>query len=195
MGVPVAHIKTDSVKIPGATPEVIAFVMEFGKKYGYDFEHEATYDRFCLVNDAVYIARHHGEWTAVGAQFQMPYVYKTLFSHEPIGFNDICVAKSVREGTMYLDTGGTGELENMVFIGGTNEFVPVLEGGGDLYRVKDGKKYAVTGTKGFRWITREMAEQREEHYELFVDMSYFESFVTEAVEAIAEYGSFEGFIS
>ena len=55
-GFTVAHIKTDSIKIPDATPEIIQFVMDFGKKYGYTFEHEATYERMCLVNDAVYIA-------------------------------------------------------------------------------------------------------------------------------------------
>src|SRR3954464_856046 len=47
----VIHIKTDSVKIPNATPEIIQFVKEFGAQYGYDFVHEETYDRFCLVND------------------------------------------------------------------------------------------------------------------------------------------------
>lgn len=55
-GFTVAHIKTDSIKIPDATPEIIKFVMDFGKRYGYTFEHEATYDRMCLVNNAVYIA-------------------------------------------------------------------------------------------------------------------------------------------
>jgi hypothetical protein len=55
-GVQVVHIKTDSVKIPNATPEIIEFVTEFGAKYGYEFEHEETYDKFCLVNDAVYVA-------------------------------------------------------------------------------------------------------------------------------------------
>ena len=74
----VAHIKTDSIKIPDATPEIIQFVMDYGKQYGYNFEHEATYDRMCLVNDAVYIAKykdgkHAGEWTATGTQFQVPY--------------------------------------------------------------------------------------------------------------------------
>ena len=41
-----------------ATPEIIQFVMDFGERYGYSFEHEATYDRMCLVNDAVYIAKY-----------------------------------------------------------------------------------------------------------------------------------------
>src|SRR5690606_19124050 len=56
-GFTVSHIKTDSIKIPKATPEIIEKVFEFGKRYGYDFEHEATYDKFCLVNESVYIAK------------------------------------------------------------------------------------------------------------------------------------------
>ena len=103
----VAHIKTDSIKIPDATSEIIQFVMDYGKQYGYNFEHEATYDRMCLVNDAVYIAKykdgkHAGEWTATGTQFQVPYVFKKLFSKEPIEFEDICETKSVTSA-LYLD--------------------------------------------------------------------------------------------
>lgn len=106
-GYTVAHIKTDSIKIPNATPEIIDFVMEYGKKYGYTFEHEATYEKMCLVNDAVYIAKykggkHDGEWTATGTQFQVPYVFKTLFSHEPIEFADLCETKTVTSA-LYLD--------------------------------------------------------------------------------------------
>ena len=121
-GFQVAHIKTDSIKIPDATPEIIKFVMEFGEKYGYTFEHEATYEKMCLVNDAVYIAKysnndicekrygyvpddcikHGGQWTATGTQFQVPYVFKTLFSKEPIEFEDMCETKSVKSA-LYLD--------------------------------------------------------------------------------------------
>ena len=102
-GFTVAHIKTDSIKIPNATPEIIQFVMDFGKKYGYTFEHEATYDRMCLVNDAVYICRYDdGHWDATGAQFQVPYVFKTLFSKELITFDDMCETKSVTTA-LYLD--------------------------------------------------------------------------------------------
>ena len=123
-GFKVAHIKTDSIKIPDATLEIIQFVMDFGKKYGYTFEHEATYDRMCLVNDAVYIAKyasaetceklygyvpgdnkeHPLTWTATGTQFQVPYVFKTLFSKEQIEFEDVCETKSVSKGALYLDT-------------------------------------------------------------------------------------------
>lgn len=122
-GFTVCHIKTDSIKIPNATKEIIDFVMEFGKLYGYTFEHEATYDRMCLVNDAVYIAKyasaescekmygyvpgdnqdHPLQWTATGTQFAVPYVFKTLFSREPIVFEDMCETKSVTKGALYLD--------------------------------------------------------------------------------------------
>lgn len=129
-GFTVAHIKTDSIKIPNATKEIIEFVTDYGKMYGYDFEHEATYDRMCLVNDAVYIAKYHdissceklygveylskdnsrckknkehpSEWTATGTQFQIPYVFKTLFSKEEIVFSDLCETKSVTTA-LYLD--------------------------------------------------------------------------------------------
>ena len=106
-GFTVAHIKTDSIKIPDATPEIIQFVMDYGKMYGYTFEHEATYEKMCLVNNAVYIAKyldgkHAGEWTATGAQFQIPYVFKKLFSKEAIEFSDMCETKAVTSA-LYLD--------------------------------------------------------------------------------------------
>lgn len=113
-GFTVAHIKTDSIKIPNATPEIIQFVMDFGKRYGYNFEHEETYEKMCLVNNAVYIAKYSKPhidkktgkeiwWTATGTQFAVPYVYKTLFSREPIEFEDMCETKAVSKGSLYLD--------------------------------------------------------------------------------------------
>lgn len=107
-GFTVAHIKTDSIKIPDANSDIIRFVMEFGKRYGYTFEHEATYSKMCLVNDAVYIAKykdgkHAGEWTATGKQFAVPYLFKTLFSKEPIVFEDLCETFAVSKGDLYLD--------------------------------------------------------------------------------------------
>ena len=106
-GFTVAHVKTDSIKIPDATPEIIQFVYDYGQLYGYTFEHEATYEKMCLVNDAVYIAKykdgkHAGEWTATGTQFQVPYIFKTLFSKEDIVFEDMCETKSV-SSQLYLD--------------------------------------------------------------------------------------------
>ena len=129
-GFTVIHVKTDSIKIADATPEIIQFVTDYGKLYGYEFEHEATYEKMCIVNDAVYIAKYctveqcetlygseyvhkdqdtlkgckenPGKWTATGTQFQVPYVFKKLFSREPIEFSDICETKSVTSA-LYLD--------------------------------------------------------------------------------------------
>jgi hypothetical protein len=52
----------------------------------------------------VYIARKGDQWTAVGAQFQHPYVFKTLFSGEEITFQTICVSRvALSRAPMYLD--------------------------------------------------------------------------------------------
>lgn len=193
-GFTVAHIKTDSIKIPSPTPEIIDFISEFGKKYGYEFEHEGTYEKFCLINDAVYIAREGDKWTAVGAQFQHPFVFKTLFSNEILTFDDFCETRNVTQGTMYLDMVGTDVVSEMIHVGRTGSFVPVKSGGGTLWRVKDGKQYAVAGTKGYQWVVRDVARAREELGQLDLDMSYFENLKDRALEAISQHGSFDKLI-
>jgi DNA polymerase elongation subunit (family B) len=198
-GFTVAHIKTDSIKIPEATPEIIEFVTEFGKKYGYEFEHEGTYDRFCLINDAVYIARENGKWTAVGAQFQHSYVYKKLFTGEEITFNDLCETKNVTQGSMYMDFNESElrQVSDHIHVGRTGSFVPVKHDGATLLRVKDDKKYAVTGTKGYRWLERDRMIDLgwDQNYEAHVDFSYFDKLVRDAEAAIEYYGSFQRFVS
>lgn len=237
-GFTVAHIKTDSIKIPNATPEIIQFVMDYGKLYGYNFEHEATYERMCLVNDAVYIARYdNGEWTATGAQFQQPYVFKTLFSGEPLEFDDYCETKTVTGGAIYLDMNEdyrwvddaeeelarrnynvahpekpkklnpeykdfsdkslleyVSEGHEYQFVGRAGLFYPVKPGtgGGIMVREKNGKYYAVTGTKGYRWLEAEVV--RTLHKEDDRDPGYYESLVNDAIQAINTYGDFESFV-
>jgi len=193
-GFTVAHIKTDSIKIPDATPEIIEEVILFGEKYGYVFEHEATYDEFCLVNDAVYIARKNEcagppQWTAVGAQFQHPVVYKTLFTKEEVTFDDYCETKSVTQGAMYLDF---QDEQGMSFVGRTGRFVPVREGvgGGVLYRVKEDKKYSVTGTKGHLWLEAELAKNLKPED---IDMAYFQNLINEAINTIDYFGPYATF--
>lgn len=205
-GYTVAHIKTDSIKIPDATPEIIKFVMDYGQMYGYTFEHEATYDRMCLVNDAVYIAKyqdgkHAGEWTATGKQFQVPYVFKKLFSKEPIVFEDTCETMSVTS-SLYLDMNETlpdGE-HDYHFVGKVGSFCPIEPGygGGELLREakdKDGNiKYAAaTGTKGYRWLESETVKVLGKEDD--IDLSYYNKMVDVAVEAISQYGDFEMFVS
>ena len=236
-GFTVAHIKTDSIKIPNATKEIIDFVMDFGKKYGYTFEHEATYDRMCLVNDAVYICKYKdgkkaGKWDATGTQFQIPYVFKTLFSKEPIEFDDMCETKSVTS-SLYLDMNENlpdvteyekeltkleqqfkkeqiseaefntlseqlmrriDEGHDYQFIGKVGNFCPILpgHGGGILVREKDGKYYSATGAKGYRWLESEIVRGTNEEY---IDKSYYNKLVDEAVATIEQYGDFEMFVS
>ena len=205
-GFTVAHIKTDSIKIPDATPEIIQFVMDFGKKYGYTFEHEATYEKMCLVNDAVYIAKykdrkHAGEWTATGKQFAVPYVYKKLFTKESIDFEDMCETMSVSTA-LYLDTNEDLPLgeHNYRFIGKVGSFCPIKSGcgGGELLREgkdKEGNlKYsAATGSKGYRWLEAEMVKNLDKVDD--IDRSYYDKLVDDAVATISAYGDFEWFAS
>lgn len=220
-GFTVAHIKTDSIKIPDADENIIDFVMEFGKKYGYTFEHEATYDRMCLVNDAVYIAKYAskevcdllygyvpekngkkpGKWTATGTQFQVPYVFKKLFSKEEIELKDMCETKSVTSA-LYLDMNEKlpENEHDYRFIGKVGSFCPIKEGcgGGLLLREakdKDGNiKYAsATGAKGYRWLEASMVKTLDKVKD--IDQSYYIAMVDKAIEAINEYGDFEMFVS
>lgn len=205
-GFTVAHIKTDSIKIPNATPEIIQFVMDFGKRYGYTFEHEATYDRMCLVNDAVYIAKykdgkHAGEWTATGKQFQVPYVFKKLFSKENIEFEDMCETMSVST-SLYLDMNESlpdGE-HDYHFIGKVGAFCPIKAGcgGGELLREgtdKDGnqKFSAATGSKGFRWLESETVKTLGKEGD--IDRTYYNAMVDTAIDTISKYGDFRQFQS
>ena len=192
LGLTIVHIKTDSVKIPGATPDDIQKVMDFGKRYGYDFEHEATYAKMCLVNKAVYIAKyafpHEGEWTATGKQFQEPYVFKKLFTKEPIEFEDYIQTKQVKTA-MYLRFPSSGDH----FVGKVSAFVPIKpeRGGGELLRMNsEGEiKDAVVGTKGYRWKEAEMV--RFMHQEQDVDTSYAEMLADEAKQAIEQFVDLE----
>lgn len=201
LGYTVAHIKTDSIKIPDADEKIINFVMDYGKKYGYNFEHEATYDRMCLVNDAVYIARYKdgkkaGQWTAIGTQFQVPYVFKSLFSREEINFEDMCETKSVSTA-LYLDLNeNLDENEhNYHFIGKVGSFCPIKVGcgGGLLCREKDGKYYSATGAKGYRWLEAEMVRVLKK--EDCIDKTYYQTLCDKAVKSIEQYGDFEWFVS
>lgn len=221
-GFQVAHIKTDSIKIPNADKKIIQFVMDYGKEFGYNFEHEATYEKMCLVNDAVYVARYtepseceayYGyvpgdnakvvkktpevrRWTATGTQFQVPYVFKTLFSHEPIDFKDMCETKSVTSA-LYLDM---EDGQPYRFVGRVGLFCPMKVGyGGTLYRQTENKKTGAkgwanaTGTKGWKWLEAE--DVKEKHLEEFIDRGYYRKLVDDARASIANYGDIERFIS
>jgi hypothetical protein len=216
LGYTVAHIKTDSIKIPNADQRIQDFIIKFGKEYGYTFETEANFEKFCLVNDAVYIAKfkdgkHAGEWTATGAQFAVPYVFKKLFSKEPIEFEDMCETKSVStalylkepETTIDLETGKEitlGKSDEPDFVGRIGLFCPIKpgHGGKELLRVskdKDGNvKYdAATGTKGYYWLESEAVKTLGK--EADIDRSYYDKLVDNAIETISQYGDFNWFVA
>jgi hypothetical protein len=201
LGFQVVHIKTDSIKIPNATRHHRAGD-EFRCQYGYEFEHEATYEKFCLVNDAVYVAKYDGKWEAVGAQFQHPYVYKTLFKpDEEIVFDDLCETKNVTKGAMYLDFQSVSKPMcmtdgGMVFVGRTGRFVPVTEesGGGILLRIDGEKQTAVSGTKGYLWLEATVAQPLMLSHDIVVDMTYFDALADAAVSAIKQFGDDQWFI-
>ena len=233
-GYEVVHVSTDSIKIANVDDKIAKFVMDYGKKYGFKFEYEALYSKMCLINDAVYIAEVVKEdekdvepyWTATGKQFAVPYVFKTLFSHEPIIFEDLCETFNVKEGSIYLDfnedlpdptedekllkkmkkdsdvkTEDLLNLEkkiakshNYQFVGNVGQFTPIIrgEGGGVLVRIKDGKPYAVQGTKGYRWLESESIKALNK--EVKVDRSYYRKLVDDAVAVLSEFGDVDQFI-
>lgn len=216
LGYTVAHIKTDSIKIPNADDKIQDFIIKFGKEYGYTFETEANFEKFCLVNDAVYVAKfkdgkHAGEWTATGAQFAVPYVFKKLFSKEPIEFEDMCETKSVStalylkepESIIDLDTGKEivlGKSDEPDFVGRIGLFCPIKpgHGGKELLRVskdKDGNvKYdAATGTKGYYWLESEAVKTLGKEDD--IDRSYYDKLVDNAIETISQYGDFNWFVA
>lgn len=226
-GFRIIHVKTDSIKIAEATPEIIQFCMDFAKKYGYTFEHEATYEKICLVNNSVYVAKaatpewcqqtygylpeenepayleEYGYWTATGTQFQVPYVFKTLFSHQPINFEDKCEVKSSKEGALYLDFNeemAEGE-HKYRFIGKVGQFTPMKNGAGGakLLAKREDKKTGETkyvnapGATEYRWMESEMV--RISNKQDLVDENFYISLVDDAKAAVSKYGDFEWFTS
>ena len=196
-GIAPIHIKTDSIKIVNASKEDKEFIFEFGKEYGYEFEIESEYERICLVNDAVYIAREiNGEWTATGTEFARPYIFKPLFSKEEMEYRDYWETKESHKGDLYLDMNESlGEDEHdYKFVGKTGAFVPIKPGcGGGLLMALRGDKYvAATGTKGYRWMDVEMVESLNKQDD--IDISYYEEQQEAAKKDIAEFGDVEQFM-
>lgn len=196
MGYKVIHIKTDSIKIANPDERITNYILNFGKDYGYDFEVEHTWKKICLVNDAVFIGMHGdddpespGEWEATGTQFQIPYVFKSLFSHEEIIFDDLCKTLSVQKGSLHLvfDDGDDR------FIGRVGRFTPMQKYGASLYRVNEGKQSAATGTKGYKWLDTETVEDK--HLENYIDRSYFTALCDDAIATINKFGDFDEFVS
>ena len=199
-GVQVVHVSTDSIKVAGCTPEIEQFIMDYGKMYGYTFEHEAHYERMALVDNVNYIAYEDmadGQavepfWTATGDKFQKPYVFKHCFTHEAIDFEDMCeTVKSIKDGALHLIFDeGPNEVDR--FIGRISEFCAMSQRGANLYSVNIGKRECPAGTKGYMWL--ESAEVRDKHFEDLIDHSYYDKMVDDAKESIEQFYPFDKFV-
>ena len=119
-GFEVIHCKTDSIKVVNPTPELHQFINEFGEKYGYIFEVEEKFEKICLMNRAVYVAKEFEDspayldrleknpnasrWTATGGTAkEQPYVMKKLFTGEEWSISDLPQTKQAAKGALYLD--------------------------------------------------------------------------------------------
>lgn len=202
-GFQVIHIKTDSIKISNPTDEIRQFIFDYGQQYGFTFEIEARYEKFCLVNKAVYIAKEEGEeehngWTATGEQFAHPYIFKALFSKEPIEFDDYCETKSVTS-SIYIDMNEDlpEDTHNYIYVGKVGRFCPIKPGCGGGILLRQGNqpdKYsALSGTKGYRWLEAEVVKANGKEDD--IDKSYYISLADQAIKDISEFGDYEWFVS
>lgn len=213
MGYTVVHIKTDSIKVANYDEKVKKFIFDFGKQYGFTFEHEATYSKMCIIDDAQYIAYEveaDGEklekpfWTATGAKFGGPmdksgrkplgvkYLFKSLFSHEEITFDDFPETKSVDDAAIYLVYPSGAES----FVGRVGSFVCVKpEYGAFLMRVKGDSRSFVTGTKGtdqnpLYWAEAESVREHPER----LNLDYYRAQCDDAIDTINKLYPFDEFV-
>lgn len=175
----VVHIKTDSIKVADSTPEIVQEIVDFGARYGYTFEHEATYDRLCLLDKAQYAAHDADGWHFTGACFLHPYVCKRLFLGEEPVLED-CFERKQVSGNSAMMLGGE-------HVGRVGRFVPVKDGN-ELVRVSDGRGL-VSGTKDFLWAKASDVDSIDE-----VDISYHEGLCAMLFDAMSELGDVEGFL-
>lgn len=180
-GYKVVHIKTDSIKIANVDDEITKFIIDHGKSYGYDFEVKHIFDKMALVNKAVLIAhvednpewKDQNKWEAVGAQFAMPYVFKTLFTDEEPGEKDFAITKSVKSA-IYLDDTFVGKVAQ----------VYASKTGHDMLRDNGEKRGSVTGTKGHKWKLFSEYTSKDD-----VDFEYYDQLCIDAIESINKVGS------
>ncbi len=82
-----------------------------------------------------------------------------------------------------------------VFVGRAGCFCPIERGhgGGELKRIEsDGRLSYASGTKGYRFLEAEMVRGTET--EKYVDKSYFDNLVDEAINDISKFGDYYQFI-
>jgi hypothetical protein len=186
----VAHIKTDSIKIPSATDDIITFVKRSGRSTATNSStrlRTTSSVSSMMLSMLLTSGRRLVDYRRCTVPTSV--CVQELFSDEEIEFDDLCETKQVMQGVMYLDYG-----DKMVHVGRIGRFVPVKNidnHGGRLLRIKDDKSYAVTGTKDYIWEEADVVKAFPDRYE--IDMSYFDRLADEAYKAIDYWGSFRDF--
>lgn len=174
---PVVHIKTDSVKVANFTDEIRDFIDAFGARpeYNYKFEHEATYSRMALINNAVYIAQdsEDGHWTATGAEYRDQYIFKRVWTKEPLEDKDFFLTKQSK-GHIYLGN---------EFVGKVGSIYASLSGEEALWTTDNENFKYLTGTKGFKF------RQTDEFKLTDVDHSYYDAKAIEGLKKIMKVGN------
>ena len=85
---------------------------------------------------------------------------------------------------------------NYIFVGKIGQFCPILPGcgGGELMSLRgESDYYAVTGTKGYRFLESEVVKNLGKEED--INEAYFIEMANEAIDHIAEFGSYDEFVS
>ena len=174
-GYKVCHIKTDSVKVPNADEKIIQFVHDFGKqeKYNYKFEHEHTYKRMALINNAVYIAQLEDDsWSPVGAEYANTYLLKRVWTKEELVDRDFFITKQSK-GHIYLGD---------EFVGKVGSIYASKSGAECMWTEDDENFKSVTGTKGY------LFKQTDQFNIEDVDFAYYDKVAIDGLKKIMKVG-------
>ena len=174
-GYQVCHIKTDSVKVPNADEKIIQFVHDFGKqeKYNYKFEHEHTYKRMALINNAVYIAQLEDDsWSPVGAEYANTYLLKRVWTKEELVDRDFFITKQSK-GHIYLGD---------EFVGKVGSIYASKSGAECMWTEDDENFKSVTGTKGYLFKQTDQFDIED------VDFSYYDKVAIDGLKKIMKVG-------
>lgn len=174
-GYKVCHIKTDSVKVPNADEKIIQFVHDFGKqeKYNYKFEHEHTYKRMALINNAVYIAQLEDDsWSPVGAEYANTYLLKRVWTKEELVDRDFFITKQSK-GHIYLGD---------EFVGKVGSIYASKTGAECMWTEDDENFKSVTGTKGYLFKQTDQFDIED------VDFAYYDKVAIDGLKKIMKVG-------
>ena len=180
-GYQVCHIKTDSVKIPNADEKIIKFVEDFGaqEKYRYRFEHEHTYKRMALINNAVYIAQlENDDWSPTGAEYANTYLLKRVWTKEELVDKDFFITKQSK-GRIYLGDEFVGKVGSIY----------ASKTGAECMWTEDNENFkSITGTKGYLFKQTDKFDIED------VDFSFYDKIAVDSLKKIMKVGDIKDIV-